>query len=149
MSGNYHFPGTYILILHLPEGREIQVGKLGRFTFPRGYYAYVGSAFGPGGLEGRWRHHLRKAARPHWHIDYLRAHAVIEEIWYVAGGPPREHEWAERLRRWPESRPAAPGFGASDCRCAGHLFYFPRGRPALEDFQTPGRGEKIGRFLLQ
>ena len=39
--------GTYILTLSLETKQNIQIGKLGRFKFPSGYYVYVGSAFGP------------------------------------------------------------------------------------------------------
>jgi len=41
--------GTYILILTLNKSRKIYIGRLGEFTFEYGYYAYVGSALGPGG----------------------------------------------------------------------------------------------------
>ncbi len=37
---------------------RIQIGKLGQFKFKKGYYAYVGSAFGPGGLNSRIKHHI-------------------------------------------------------------------------------------------
>ena len=45
--------GIYALVLHLEHREEITVGKLGTVTFPAGYYLYVGSALGPGGLEAR------------------------------------------------------------------------------------------------
>jgi len=40
--------GTYILILYLNEPAQFTIGKLGTFDFSAGWYAYVGSAFGPG-----------------------------------------------------------------------------------------------------
>ena len=35
-----HQKGTYVLILHLKSDRTIRIGRLGRFHFLRGYYAY-------------------------------------------------------------------------------------------------------------
>ncbi len=77
-------PGTYSLLLYLPRTRLIRVGKLGEFGFANGHYCYVGSAFGPGGLRARLRHHARPAARPHWHIDYLRRYMTLRGV--LAGG---------------------------------------------------------------
>lgn len=48
--------GTYILILSSPARSTIDVGRLGRMTLAHGYYLYVGSAFGPGGLRARIAH---------------------------------------------------------------------------------------------
>ena len=36
----------------------------------------------------------RPAERPHWHIDYLRPHTILEEIWFCYGRKTREHDWA-------------------------------------------------------
>ena len=65
--------GTYALILYCPHTRRLEVGRLGVFEFQKGWYAYVGSAFGRGGLRARCRHHLRLTMRPHWHIEYLKS----------------------------------------------------------------------------
>ena len=69
--------GTYALVLHLECTEEITVGKLGMFTFPAGYYLYVGSALGPGGLEARLARHRRRGKKLRWHIDYLLEHAQL------------------------------------------------------------------------
>ena len=63
--------GTYILITSVSQMRRWEVGSLGKFDLVPGFYAYVGSAFGPGGLQARVGHHLAGTAEPHWHIDYL------------------------------------------------------------------------------
>lgn len=126
--------GTYILVLHLPEAVSLRVGRLGTFALAAGWYAYVGSAFGSGGLRGRLRHHLTPAPRPHWHIDYLRHAAQLVEIWYTASDTPYEHAWAAALRALPGASVPIARFGASDCRCAAHLFSFPT-RPTLAAFQ--------------
>ena len=52
-------PGTYALLLRLDKQERITVGKLGTFDFPVGYYLYVGSALGPGGLRARLARHRR------------------------------------------------------------------------------------------
>lgn len=117
-------PGTYLLMLRLAASAEIRVGRLGRIQFRRGWYAYAGSAFGPGGLAGRLRHHLRPVQKPHWHIDYLRAHAALKEVWMAEGPPNREHDWAHILARDPGAGKWLRGFGCSDCRCPAHLIYF-------------------------
>jgi sugar fermentation stimulation protein A len=36
--------GSYVLILELERARKIRVGKLGKVSFRRGFYLYVGSA---------------------------------------------------------------------------------------------------------
>lgn len=126
--------GTYILILHLPIPSHLTIGKLGTFNFAAGWYAYVGSAFGPGGLRGRLKHHLSPVTKPHWHIDYLRQSARNQEIWYIASEMMYEHEWADVLRSMPRSSVPVPRFGASDCRCETHLIHF-NARPEVETFQ--------------
>ncbi|MCD4722450.1 MAG: DUF123 domain-containing protein [Desulfobacula sp.] len=50
--------GTYIIVMYLDKSKRIQIGKLGQFKFKKGHYAYVGSAFGPGGLKSRIKHHI-------------------------------------------------------------------------------------------
>ena len=118
--------GTYVLVLFLRKGVRLKVGKLGSFDFKRGYYAYVGSAFGPGGLASRLKHHRSISARPHWHIDYLRRTATLMDIW-VSSKPDRcEHAWAEKLAALEAGRCPVKGFGSSDCGCYSHLVYFER-----------------------
>jgi Uri superfamily endonuclease len=127
--------GTYVLLLHLPQSNAITIGKRGRQEFPSGYYAYVGSALGPGGLAGRLRHHLRPSPRPHWHIDHLRRLAGVVAIWYAASPTRQEHDWAALLPRLPGVSIPLAGFGASDCTCVSHLFYYPR-PPSFRLFQA-------------
>jgi Uri superfamily endonuclease len=42
--------GTYVLLLKNSQMKRIRVGKLGVLLFGKGFYAYFGSMFGPGGL---------------------------------------------------------------------------------------------------
>ena len=120
-------PGTYAIVLKLEGARSIRVGRLGDFDFPAGYYLYLGSALGPGGLAGRLRRHLaqdKREGRPHWHVDYLRQLASVRSIWYIRGETRREHDWARFAAKLDGVSTPAPRFGASDCRCPSHLFHF-------------------------
>jgi Uri superfamily endonuclease len=144
--------GTYLLILRLgTHQHRLQVGRLGRFDFAPGYYLYVGSAFGAGGLQARLNHHWRQVkTRPHWHIDYLRAHADLVEIWSACCPVPLEQVWGELLRQRDDLAMPIPGFGASDTPLSAHLFYRPvppsisllsdlvLGSPPLTDLRAPG-----------
>jgi Uri superfamily endonuclease len=125
--------GTYVLWLRLARDREIGVGRLGRFHFPAGIYAYVGSALGPGGIAARVARHLRRRTSLHWHVDYLRAEAQPVRAWWAPGDRRRECAWSAALAQMPEATLPAPGFGASDCRCTTHLICFPA-LPAVRDF---------------
>jgi Uri superfamily endonuclease len=116
--------GTYALILELPDPATIGVGRLGCFRFLAGWYAYVGSARGPGGLAARISRHLRAPKLAHWHVDYLRAAARPVEIWYAVETQKRECAWARALANLPDALIPVPRFGASDCRCPAHLIYW-------------------------
>lgn len=117
-------PGTYVLILKLPRPTSIGIGRLGHFPFPAGWYAYAGSAHGPGGLAARVSRHLRLTKPLRWHVDYLRAYARPVEAWYAIGTQKRECAWAQALSGLPGASIPAPRFGASDCRCPAHLIHF-------------------------
>ena len=125
--------GTYVLLLHLPVEKTITVGKLGTFDFLAGWYTYIGSAFGPGGLLGRIKHHLQPTEKPHWHIDYLRREAHLYEIWLSPDTIQREEDWVDLMIDIPGATALIDGFGASDSRQETHLFYFDV-QPSLDDF---------------
>ncbi len=126
-------PGTYVLVLKVERSLRLRVGALGTFAFPAGYYLYVGSALN--GLTGRLRRHLRREKPPRWHIDYLRRHADLIEIWYTVSDVRLECRWAAAARALPGASLPAPHFGASDCACRAHLVYLPVA-PDLEAFQA-------------
>jgi len=121
-------PGSYILLLHAAQPRRAELGRFGSRQLDIGWYLYVGSAFGPGGLRARLGHHLRASPRPHWHIDYLKAALPVRELWFCRGER-LEGEWAAALAAHPWSRVPIPGFGASDARGEEHLFHVRR-KPA-------------------
>jgi len=131
-------PGTYALMITLDRSRNICIGRRGRFCFPAGFYLYVGSALGPGGLEERLERHLRAEKRLHWHVDYL-LHARgtrITQVWAMEGATRRECDWARAALQLPGADLVVPRFGSSDCRCAAHLIGFagPARPPSLDAF---------------
>lgn len=88
-----------------------------------GFYLYVGSAFGPGGLRARVGRHLGGQGALRWHIDYLRRVTQPVEAWFCVGSPSCEHAWALALAAAAPYSMALARFGASDCRCPSHLFF--------------------------
>ncbi len=127
-------PGTYALILRCPSEESIEVGRLGSVKFDKGYYAYVGSAFGPGGVAARVKRHCRNDKPVRWHIDYLRKAMTVIEVWFTYAPEHWEHPWARALSDSQQSSASVSGFGSSDCDCESHLFRFRR-RPILSAFR--------------
>lgn len=127
-------PGTYVLWLWLPQPHTLRIGRLGNAVFAAGYYAYVGSAFGPGGVRSRLGRHWQGGNRPRWHIDYLRQACRVHSAWVSHDVRRLEHAWADALLTLPGARPPLAGFGASDCHCEAHLAGFAR-RPSLAAFR--------------
>lgn len=113
--------GTYVLLFACREAACPDVGRLGRIALEAGYYLYVGSAFGPGGVRARVARHLRRDKRRHWHLDYLRETLEPLEAWYTHDPVRREHEFAAALASW-SGFDGVRGFGSSDCACPSHLF---------------------------
>jgi Uri superfamily endonuclease len=126
--------GTYAIILGNAARQTVTVGRLGELPLRNGYYLYVGSAFGPGGLRARLAHHLSISRRPHWHIDYLRRVTEPAAIWFQQHSSKEEHRWAQALARGRSVENACPDFGASDCACTSHLF-FSGGLPEVATFR--------------
>jgi len=126
-------PGTYALVLVSSVPAPIRVGKLGSLQLQPGFYVYVGSAHGPGGLRARLAHHLEPTGRLHWHVDYLRAHMTPLEVWFCYDRTPWECRWANCLSLQRGASMPVAGFGASDCLCGSHLFFF-RTQPSRATF---------------
>jgi len=126
--------GTYALIFSASQERQIKVGKLGTLQLNPGFYIYVGSAFGPGGLKARIAHHCQKPRRRHWHMDYLGHRLDLIEVWYTCDPARREHQWAETMTNAAGVSVPLTGFGSSDCRCRAHLL-FSKSKPAIITFR--------------
>ena len=116
-------PGTYALVFHVSEEHVIQVGRLGSVRLTPGYYVYVGSARGPGGMIARVRRHLRANKRLHWHVDYLTAHILPSSIVFSTHPEDDECGWVARLLAIDGTYVPIRGFGNRDCRhgCPAHL----------------------------
>jgi Uri superfamily endonuclease len=124
--------GAYALHLHVASPSDIQIGRLGRFSFPAGDYIYLGSALGPGGLAARINRHVRGDGHLHWHIDYLREKAVLIGFCYFETEQRLECLWSQTLASLPQACIPVLHFGNSDCKirgrsCAAHLVSFRSG----------------------
>ena len=127
-------PGTYALFFKSKQKNRISVGKLGSLNLQPGYYIYIGSAFGPGGLKSRVGHHNKISSRHHWHIDYLGEYLSPAEVWYTYDTIHREHQWSQALAHARGVSTPLSGFGSSDCRCKSHLYFFSA-RPSRNYFR--------------
>lgn len=107
---------SYQIIFKLNKDIELQIGKLGGFTFPTGVYVYTGSA--RKNIDQRIWRHLKKNKKKHWHIDYLLTlnECTIQKI--------VKSDLDEcTLNQSTHGEIIATGFGASDCDagCISHL----------------------------
>jgi len=122
-------PGTYTLLIELSAGTTITFGAAGERALDPGWYAYTGSAFGPGGLARVERHREVAAGDRdvrHWHVDSLTGHpdARLDEA-YATVDVARECATARDLA---DAGSPVAGVGASDCDCDSHLAYAPSRR---------------------
>jgi sugar fermentation stimulation protein A len=113
--------GSYLILLELPEQRDITTGSLGTIHFDAGWYVYAGSA--RKNLTQRINRHLRKVRKKkHWHLDYLSPEARVLKGLPIMSYRNLECDLAGALKSI--GGKAVPGFGSSDCRCGSHLYYF-------------------------
>lgn len=123
---------SYLLLLKASNPLNVRVGSFGILNLPQGYYVYVGSAGGPGGVEARVRRHRRlaelKRGRLRWHVDYLLVQREVRflESWKLEKEGLGECQISKKIEKI--STLTLTGFGSSDCRagCKGHLHYFKR-----------------------
>ncbi len=134
-------PGTYALVFNCNRPVRLPVGRLGLVDLPTGYWIYVGSAFGPGGLRSRLIHHLTPSPRPHWHLDHIKKALEPISIWATTDAVKREHAWACLLAGQKGAKRPIVGFGATDCRCRAHLIHRSR-RPDFAGFRR-----RLGREI--
>ncbi|MFB6309014.1 MAG: DUF123 domain-containing protein [Haloarculaceae archaeon] len=156
--------GTYTLVIERSVGGPVAVGALGRLDLPAGWYAYTGSAFGPGGFD-RIDRHERVAADEHetrhWHIDYLLGddETAVDGV-VRSAGVDIECAVARRLDGSEDGGRSdgksdggrgdsvsdgavvdgcVAGFGCSDCECRSHLAYSPRRDELLAEIEQAHR----------
>ena len=106
------------------DRQQLQIGRLGGMQLSKGWYVYVGSAFGPGGLAARISRHLQRHKTRHWHIAHLIWATTVREVWYSQRQRDLEHCWAQAALDQPAARNLLRGFGASACQCLSHLVRF-------------------------
>jgi Uri superfamily endonuclease len=116
--------GTYMLYLEITEPSNVKVkGK--EILLDNGFYIYVGSAFGGGGLSSRIHRHLRREKKSHWHIDQITSKDICQ-FHGVAAFPNEKSECSisNSLSKINKLRPIKD-FGNSDCtnKCISHFFY--------------------------
>ena len=110
--------GSYLLLMELKCKETIQIGKLGKIDFKKGFYVYVGSAIN--GLEPRINRHLREEKKIHWHIDFLLNSAEIINVFYKENSFKEECKISNEFKKKLQS---VKKYGCSDCKCKSHLFY--------------------------
>ena len=140
-------PGTYALVFLCKTPFHAVIGKFGPIRIATGYWVYVGSAFGPGGLRARLAHHLKPSTRPHWHLDYIKCGLHPVEIWATDDDVKRECGWAGVFSELKGATRPIAGFGASDCSCRSHLIHLPR-RPDFSEFSIKTEAEKSSNGSL-
>ncbi len=133
--------GLYILILTLREKAFIPVGKLGIIPFPSGTYCYIGRA--KRHLRQRLARHSMKSKPTRWHIDYLLPHVEIQAVILLPLSSATECTLAKQLVKM-GGKPHPLHFGASDCRCTGHLIYFAQEATPHLDLLAITMGNTVG-----
>ncbi|MCD6457413.1 MAG: GIY-YIG nuclease family protein [Thermoproteales archaeon] len=121
--------GVYTLLIKIGEKIEADVGALGRVKLDEGYYLYVGSALGPGGLKARISRHFRKSKKLKWHIDLLLVSENSRIIGVFCALTNEKYE-CKIVKRLIELGATAPikNFGSTDCseNCPAHLLKYDK-----------------------
>lgn len=122
--------GTYLLVLKVRNDSKIKIGRIGKTSFYKGYYFYVGSAFGKRiSLENRINRYKKlcknKKGKLRWHIDYflVNPNVLIEEL-IMFNNQKIECKISNTLKK--HAKAWIDGFGCSDCKCESHLYYFDK-----------------------
>jgi sugar fermentation stimulation protein A len=142
IEGEARDQGSYILLLKLKERLNIDVGKLGRVSFKKGFYLYVGSAMA--NLSKRIERHRRLRKRHHWHIDELRAAAEFRSVLAIRSSRRLECDIVKALSGIAEW--CIPGFGSTDCGCDTHLFGMSINPLHSEDFHQMLQYFRMDRY---
>ena len=115
--------GVYSLLIELKKDQKMEIGKLGKFYFPKGFYIYTGSAMN--NLEKRIERHLRKNKKKFWHIDFFLANdfAKVISILKVKTKKKIECKLNKTILSKLNGKILVNKFGSSDCNCKSHLIY--------------------------
>jgi sugar fermentation stimulation protein A len=135
--------GSYILILNLEKKENIQIGKLDKVYFRKGFYIYVGSAMA--NLTKRMERHRHLRKQHHWYIDELREVANFHSILAIRSSDRLECEIANALSGVAEW--SVPKFGSTDCSCESHLFGMSSDPLKSESFEKLLQYFRMDRYL--
>ncbi|WP_042346633.1 GIY-YIG nuclease family protein [Bacillus massiliigorillae] len=106
----------YAVFLTLNEDINIAIGAKGFQQFTKGDYIYIGSA--KKNILRRVERHYKLDKPLRWHLDYLRPYCTITKIQsydHPEGECSLAATFAKQGEVWIKH------FGASDCKCNGHL----------------------------
>ncbi|MDO9547205.1 MAG: GIY-YIG nuclease family protein [Pelolinea sp.] len=114
--------GNYILVMSLKEPTEQIIPKFGNVSLLPGHYYYCGSAHGNGGLKSRITRHLAKDSKRFWHIDYIKKHMRILEVWCEVCPENNECGYSHFFANQKNAVIPIDGFGQLIVRtCADHI----------------------------
>ncbi len=119
--------GIYNLIVKLNKKSILSIGKLGKFTFPKGCYVYTGSS--KKNLSQRIERHKRRHDKKlKWHIDFLlnSEYAKVVDISIFENPEYDECSLNRTILNNKGAEIIVKGFGSSDCKngCPAHLIFF-------------------------
>jgi len=136
--------GSYLLVLRLKRKSNINIGRLGKISFRKGFYIYVGSAMT--NLIKRMERHRRIRKRRHWHIDDLREVAEFHSVLAIRSYARLECEIAKVFSKIAECK--IPKFGSSDCSCESHLFGMSKDPLQSDEFHKLIQYFRMDRYSL-
>ena len=137
--------GTYIFFSRVIIANDIRYNSKGQVHhFPRGWYAYVGSAFNSGGLKSRLNRHFYGTGNGPWNIDFFRKGVIpYNRAWVSYQDKKLEREWYSSFQLINGVSVPMVNFGNSDDRAKNlipgvkktHLFHFKK-MFKIKDFQA-------------
>ena len=101
-------------------------------------------------LSKRIARHKKKIKKKRWHIDYLTSEADETRPIPIISSNGRELECLLSSSLEKIADYTVTGFGSSDCKCPGHLFYFsqnPMHNPGFIDLIQHYRIEQLEEKL--
>ena len=117
--------GGYAIILYVEKTIWINLFKKPIRIEP-GFYVYVGSACGPGGLRARILRHLRRSKKVRWHIDKITSNVSARIVRVIYSDKVQGNLFERRVSSclFSKGLDYIERFGSSDDReNVSHLFY--------------------------
>jgi Uri superfamily endonuclease len=110
--------GTYIFISRLNTAKDLRYNIKGDVHhFPRGWYAYIGSAFNSGGIKSRLNRHFYGTGNGLWNIDFFRKGVIpCNRAWVSYQDKRLERNWSSAFQLMDGVTVPLLNFGNSDDR---------------------------------